>query len=373
MDTLIAYMTADRFWDLLSKKISGEASQDELNEFEKLTGDKSDWRKTEEALSVLWQQSAPSQHDEAAKAFEEHLRKMEQLGVEFHEGEAIHSNIEIPEKNSNHSNAKRWFIAVGAVIAFVTGFFVLERKMSPRQKVSANARPVSLTSTKSGSPSKIQLPDGSSVWLNASSELTYDKDFGKNLREVNLTGEAFFDVVKDPERPFIIHTKVIDVKVLGTQFNVKAYPNDSYTEASLIRGSLEVTVNNRPNEKHFLKPNQKVSVPNNIDRSSEKIGKAKSLILTKPLTYYHTDSSTIIETSWVDNKFVFQENETFGEVALRMERRYGVHIIFEDEEIGDIRFYGSFTNETINQALDALKEISRFNYKINGSDIIITQ
>jgi ferric-dicitrate binding protein FerR (iron transport regulator) len=371
MNTVTVYMTADRFWDLLSKKISGEASQDELNEFAELTANHPDWQSAVETLSSLWQQPVPDRHNEAAKALELHLQKMQQLGFEFHEGETVHSDVEIRGKNSSLSKARSWWITVGAIVVIVMGFLVLDRKISPQQKVSVNARPVSLMSTKSGSPSKIQLPDGSNVWLNASSELTYDKDFDKNLREVTLTGEAFFDVVRDPEHPFIIHTKVIDVKVLGTQFNVKAYPDDSYTEASLIRGSLEVTVNNRPNEKHLLKPKEKVSVPNNINGSSEKIGEKPSIV-TEPLTYYHVDS-TIIETSWVDNKLVFQENETFSEVALKMERRYGVHIIFPDKAVGDQRIYGSFTKETIDQALDALKEVFKFNYKIIGNDIIITQ
>ena len=87
----------------------------------------------------------------------------------------------------------------------------------------------------------------------------------------------------------------------------------------------------------------------------------------------YMDSTTIIETSWVDNKLVFQENETFSEVALKMDRRYGVHIIFSDEEVGDQRIYGSFTEETIDQALDALREVFKFNYKKIGNDIIITQ
>jgi ferric-dicitrate binding protein FerR (iron transport regulator) len=180
-------------------------------------------------------------------------------------------------------------------------------------------------------------------------------------------------VVKDAAHPFIIHTKVIDVKVLGTQFNVKAYPNDNYTEASLIRGSLEVTVKNRPNEKHYLKPNEKVSVANNIDERAEKITKSKPLILTESLTYYHADS-TIIETSWVDDKLVFQENETFRDVALKMERWFGeININFADEEVANYRIYGSFTTETINQALEALHEAFKFNYKITGNNIIITK
>ena len=211
------------------------------------------------------------------------------------------------------------------------------------------------------------------VWLNASSNLTYEKDFGKDLREVNLVGEGFFNVVKDPAHPFVIHTKVLDVKVLGTEFNVKAYPNDAYTETSLIRGSVEVTIKNRPNERHYLKPNEKMSVANDILNVAEKTNEiSKPIILTEPLTYYHADS-TVVETSWVENKLIFQENETFREVALKMERWYGVHISFGDDGVAEIRPFGSFTNETITQALDALREGFRFNYKINGDDIVITK
>jgi ferric-dicitrate binding protein FerR (iron transport regulator) len=166
---------------------------------------------------------------------------------------------------------------------------------------------------------------------------------------------------------------VIDVKVLGTEFNVKAYPDDAYTETSLIRGSVEVTVKNRSNEKHYLKPNEKISVVNNIvSEETHSVTKPKPYILTEPLTYYHTDS-TVIETSWVENKLIFQENETFKEVALKMERWYGVHISFADEQVSQIRPFGSFTNETISQALDALRESFRFNYKITGTNIIITK
>ena len=89
--------------------------------------------------------------------------------------------------------------------------------------------------------------------MNAGSVLKYPKEFKGDTREVYLTGEAFFDVVKNPARPFIIHTSSIDVKVLGTKFNVKAYPNDKTVETSLVQGSVEVFVKNRPGEKYLLK------------------------------------------------------------------------------------------------------------------------
>jgi ferric-dicitrate binding protein FerR (iron transport regulator) len=365
-------MTADRFWALLSKKISAEASQDELDEFEKLMSNHPDWKSTAEALDALWQQTLPSEDSEATEAFELHIQKMKQLGIEFNSHQSDYLDV-APAKEAGNPKTKRWLLSTGGILVVTIGFFVIRNIATTPAKTLPAAAPISQVITESGSQTHIQLPDGSTVWLNASSNLTYDKEFGKNLREVNLTGEAFFDVIKDPAHPFIIHTKVIDVKVLGTQFNVKAYPNDAYTETSLIRGNVEVTVKNRPNEKHSLKPNEKISVANNIDEKVEKIKKANPLILTESLTYYHVDS-TIIETSWVDHKLVFQENETFKDVALKMERWFGgITIHFADDEVANYRIYGSFTNETITQALDALSEANNFKYKNTGTNIIISK
>src|SRR2546423_14261851 len=103
-----------------------------------------------------------------------------------------------------------------------------------------------------GSRSKLVLPDGSTVWLNAGSKLTYNKDFGNNIREVSLVGEAFFDVMHIPDVPFVIETPTAVVKVLGTSFNVKAYPNETTTETSVIRGRVEISPRQRPGEKFVL-------------------------------------------------------------------------------------------------------------------------
>jgi ferric-dicitrate binding protein FerR (iron transport regulator) len=256
----------------------------------------------------------------------------------------------------------------------LVSLLIFRHNRVPSEPVKPDKVQLSKVTTKPAQKAQLQLPDGSIVWLNASSNLTYDKDFGKDLREVSLTGEAFFDVAKDASHPFIIHTKVIDVKVLGTQFNVRAYPNDAYTETSLIRGSVEVTIKNRSNEKQHLRPNEKLIVANDIPNevTAPKMTKPKPFVLTQPLTRDHTDSS-VIETSWMQGKLIFQENETFEEVALRMERRYGVQISFADEEVAQIRPFGTFTTETISQALDALKESFQFNYKMTGNNIVISK
>jgi len=375
-------MTIDRFWDLLSKKHCGEASSSELTELEEILLTRPEWKNTTEVLSNLSFQSTVFENNEdAEKAFENHLTRMKKADVEFGEIERGYDEIEPVRKRRN---LKKWLISAGTLATVIVLIYLFRIAMVSSDKQNGNRSTLSQVSTKPGSKTQIQLPDGSVVRLNSSSSLTYDKNFGKNIREVNLTGEAFFDVTKDSSHPFIIHTNIIDIKVLGTAFNVKSYPNDANTETSLIRGKVEVTVKNRSNEKIYLEPNEKLVVANNntsIDRTSlnqrDQIDNkpdpsSKPVYAVQHLTYYPVDS-TIIETSWVDNKLIFQANETFQEVALKMERWYGVKIKFADEEVARIRLFGSFTNETIDQALDALREGNGFNYKISGNEITITK
>lgn len=372
-------MTIDRFWDLLSKQQGGEASSAELSELEEISLIHPEWKNTADILSNLNFQSTVFENDtDAEKAFENHLTRMKKADVEFSE---IEVGYEETQPRRWNRKSKRWFVSAG-VLAAILIVFVFKNSMRPSEGRNGKQSTLSQVSTKAGSKTQIRLPDGSLVRLNASSSLTYDKNFGKNIREVSLAGEAFFDVTKDSSHPFVIHTNVIDIKVLGTAFNVKSYPNDPSTETSLIRGKVEVTVKNRSNEKVYLLPNEKLIVTNNttmIDRapvSKPEQPDHKTETLSTPiysvqhLTYNPADS-TIIETSWVDNKLIFQENETFREVAVKMERWYGVKIKFADEQLGDIRLFGSFTTETINQALDALRESNGFNYKRSGDEIII--
>jgi len=305
---------------------------------------------------------------------------MKRADVEFSGIESNPTELEIPQTKKSG----KWLIPVGVVAGGLILFFVLENMVGSFEKRNKKQSTLSQVSTKPGSRTQIQLPDGSVVRLNSSSSLTYDKNFGRNIREVSLTGEAFFDVTKDSSHPFIIHTNVIDIKVLGTAFNVKSYPNDANTETSLIRGKVEVTVKNRANEKIYLEPNEKLVVANDNStinktsssqpeqRSNKTDLTAKPIYSVQHLTLNPVDS-TIIETSWIDNRLIFQENETFSEVALKMERWYGVQINFTSEKVAGYRPFASFKNETITQALDELKLGFKFSYKIEGNIITISQ
>ena len=378
---IIAYMTIDRFWELLSKNNCGEINSVEIKEFEEILLAHPEWKNTADILSNLNFHSNVSEIDkEGERAFETHLNRMKKADVEFADIEL--SSIEI-ETATNSRNSKKWLIFFGVLAAGLLGFFLFKNMLVFSERYNKKQSTLSQVSTKPGSRmTQIQLPDGSVVRLNSSSSLTYDKNFGKNVREVNLTGEAFFDVTKDSSHPFIIHTNVIDIKVLGTAFNVKSYPNDALTETSLIRGKVEVTVKNRAQEKIYLEPNEKLVVANDNSmmnktsasqperRTNKPDLSVKQIYSVQHITLNPVDS-TIVETSWVDNRLIFQENETFKEVALKMERWYGVKIKFKNDELKEYHFTGIFERESVLQALSALQMIEPFHYKIKNESVYI--
>lgn len=366
----------DKFWDLLAKKLSGEASDEELQEMDLLLKDPG-LKTLSETISTLWNHEQPVDNTKALEAFESHKLRMGEKGIilgNSHENDLSSMSSEKPVKGFF---SKKWLVGISSLVTaiFIIIFGIFKSNQSNFNSPDQPSNPVSQVTTRPGSRTQLHLPDGTSVWLNASSNLTFDENFGKDLREVNLSGEAFFDVVKDPSHPFIIHTKNINIKVLGTEFNVKAYPEDTLTETSLVRGRVEVTIKNRPGEKHFLKPNEKMIVANDqpIEKRSKKIKSTIPLITTESLTFDSTEN-TVLETSWVYNHLIFHQNETFAEMAPRLERWYGVHFIFENQKAAnEYRPFVSFTTETITQALDDLKLAYKFDYKIKGNEITITQ
>jgi transmembrane sensor len=256
---------------------------------------------------------------------------------------------------------------------------VTKRAVAARPFLAAQTGEKNEVSTRNGSKTKINLPDGSKVWLNAGSVLTYDKNFGGDIREVTLSGEAYFEVmaVTSPgttqKIPFIIHTKQIDVHVLGTAFNVKAYPNEKQTETSLVHGKVEVLVHNRPEKKFVLRPNEKLVVMN--DEVSTPVNSKSPTKDNQPfvsfskLTYAVADS-VVIETAWVQNKLVF-DNESLPEIAEKMERWYNVEIRFKDVKQQQMRLSGTFENETIQEAMHSLSLSGPFHYTMQGNKITI--
>ena len=230
---------------------------------------------------------------------------------------------------------------------------------------------------RAGTRTRLVLPDGSQVWLNSSSRLKYSNDFNRESREVGLEGEAYFDVRKDANRPFIVHTSSLDIKVLGTSFTIKSYPQDATAETTLLNGSIEVSRKDNPNAARvILKPNEKLV----FNRMVSPVGTGP---LNKPNVHLaplpdiavnrisiNIPDSNKVETAWMYNRLVFQ-GDNFVELAEKMERWYNVRITIHDSSLYSCRFGGAFANETIEEAFKALQLTSAtaFTYKINGNEI----
>jgi ferric-dicitrate binding protein FerR (iron transport regulator) len=197
------------------------------------------------------------------------------------------------------------------------------------------------------------LPDGTQVKLNSSSELKYPLNF-LSSREVFLTGEAFFDVESNPGNPFFVHVNDFSIKVTGTRFNVKAYP-DSNTEMTLEEGRIAV-VNHEGNTIAELKPNENLI-----------IDKAQNGILV-------TTVDPHLKTDWQKGK-IFLKNQPIEEIARIIERWYNVQIEFDDESIKQVKLTGTILKDKpIEQLLNVLAKSESIEFKFieesNGNNII---
>jgi transmembrane sensor len=367
-------MCNDRIWILLTRKLSGEATLTELKELELLLAADPQHHSTIEAISGVWHNQSSPDEDFMEATYLAHLERTKDKGLIIN-----NEGLEPPDyqaASTHKANAfTRWasLVAIVAVVLMVGSFFLKSKQVSASKDVVAQKEIV----TKNGNRTKVILPDGTDVWLNAGSNLQYAEAFEGNNREVYLTGEAFFDVTHNPDKPFIIHTKKMDVKVLGTQFNVKAYDGDKTTETSLIRGSVEVFLKSEPGKKYLLKPNQKLVLNTDAELASgrqeetaENTRKTPSLpkVAIKELSYFN--ESEIVESSWTKNVLSF-DDEQFSEVAKKLERWYDVELVFKNKYWEKKHISGSFESESLEQALEALKYTTGFNYKINQHVITI--
>lgn len=264
---------------------------------------------------------------------------------------------------------KRWLVA--ASLLFMVGLaslFFISRKQLLQPATPPAPVIETFVATKAIS---IELDDGTKVWLNKGSTLKCHREFNRENREVFLKGEAFFDVAQHAARPFIVHLKKgIDVKVLGTRFNVKAYPNTPFIEASLLSGKIALDLNEKGKQNLLLSPQEKITI--NLDQ------------LHPALTTNHFDTITVqkvqlkpnpidqqlSETAWMEDRLSFY-NMSFEELAYELERYYGKKFILKDRQLKDWHLTGSFKNETLNQVLDALQITTPFNYKISDDKVIL--
>jgi len=363
-----------RIYILLARKLANEATSTELAELDDLLQKHPPLSSAIKNTTDQWQQETIIDHDFLEATYLLHLNRMKEKGYDLNKADQDEAVFNSFQKPSLKKRVLKKIIPLTFILILSLGFFAWFSNSKKASVDNSLAEIKNEISTKKGSRTKIQLPDGSTVWLNADSKLNYDKKFNNTLREVQLTGEAFFDVVKNADKPFIIHTQSADIKVLGTQFNVKSYPGDKTTETSIVKGQVEVTLTKHFNKKYFLKPNEKMVVLNDGEFPDEKANtgktlQANSIASLQNLTYKPGDSVSV-EAAWTVDKLSF-EDESFEDVSKKMERWYNVEITFKTSGLKDLRLTGSFKNESLHQALQALQYIEKFSFEINNNKVYI--
>ena len=218
---------------------------------------------------------------------------------------------------------------------------------------SQNAEePLKLT-TELGSRSEATLPDGTKVKLNAGSELTYRYDRHKKTRNVQFNGEGYFDVEKN-KKPFIIQLQNgLTLKVLGTKFNLSAYPDDAIIKTTLTEGRVEL----KKSERERL-----ILVPGQIGSFNKKSG-----------SLYYSKEESAHNLSWMDKK-LYMDNMSLKEISKTLERWYDVQITFAEKGTGeDIHYTGVLREKSIYDVFEALDQISKIEYKIDGRNIVVSE
>ncbi|MCT4645168.1 MAG: FecR domain-containing protein [Carboxylicivirga sp.] len=213
--------------------------------------------------------------------------------------------------------------------------------------------PVKYYHTGIGETKEIGLPDESTVQLNSASTMIVKENFNSNNRQVILIGEAFFEVAKDKNKPFVVSTSHLNVRVLGTKFNLTSYGNDDKIVTYLEEGRVQIEGEFNNGTEKTLFPGQEAT----LDK------KSLQLIVNDKKTSKHL---------WTEGELMFY-NSSFEDIAKVLERKYNTKIVFMDEEVMNYRFSGDFSNSNLFELMGYLTAARSFNYKAKENIVIISK
>lgn len=316
--------------ELIVRMFSGEASPEDKKKIEAWLRKSQDNRDFFNDLEAIW--SGTEENTDESYYVDEAIRKF------------IERTRSSNEKNKNKSLVKS-ILRYAAIFVFILAIpftWLLVR----------NSVPVTDSTTtvmcEHGDKTSIILPDNSKVWLNSGSQITFSNNFEKGSRSVFLEGEAYFDVMKNPDNPFFVNTPGMNVKVLGTQFNLKAYPDEETVSVTLVAGSLQVS---NSEETAMVTPGQKLLYE-----------KANHSLTIDNLT------DLASETEWTNGRLVFR-NESLEELELKLERWFDVEIEFADETVRTRRFSATLERESILEVISCFGNSQYVDYQVKGNVI----
>lgn len=254
----------------------------------------------------------------------------------------------IPKVRPRKISFSRWLQYAAAILLFI-GIGVASHIFTRQSMTIENKY---LVEADKGQRARVTLPDGTKVWLNSHTQVSYDNNYGQKDRIVKLTGEAYFEVAKDKEHRFIVRTGDLDVEALGTSFNVKAYKEDCQIVATLFTGSIRATTGKNS---VVLAPKQQVL----FDRGSTR------LKVDKPENVQYA-------SMWRDNELAFH-GETLNDIAIRLNRIYNIQVVFKSEKIKQYRFSGVIKNNSLDNVIQIISLTAPILYESRGDTILLSE
>lgn len=207
-----------------------------------------------------------------------------------------------------------------------------------------------IVSADKGQRASLVLPDGTKVWLNSHSQITYNTEYGSKERIVNLSGEAYFEVAKDKKHRFVVKAGELEVEALGTIFNVKAYEEDKELTATLFEGSIRAVAGN---ESAILTPDQHAC----FNKAS------------KRLRVEHPANASY-NRMWRNDELAF-EGETLADIAVLLNRMYNIQVDFKSEKIKQYRFSGVIKNNSLDNVFEVISLTAPILYESKGDTILL--
>lgn len=255
----------------------------------------------------------------------------------------------LEKKHQKTTIIRHWIGRVASVAAFFVGIVVA----SVVFLIALNKHSVYTVLTDAGEQTKVILPDGSKVWVNSASKLTYESSLFTSTRNVRLVGEAYFKVTKNKNSRFIVTSKGIETRVFGTEFNVKARAEDSNVSTTLYSGSVSVKIPDATNGEYVLKPGNQIDVD----------------VQSKTVAF--TSISSQKYPIWIRGKFHFEQT-TLLEIALTLEKYYGVKFFYKDNSLKKERYTCDFyKDEGLEKILSILKMTHNIDYTIKDKSVYI--
>lgn len=316
--------------NILEKYIQGSINEEEYNELRGRVRDDSD-ETVREMLDACWQKDL-------------NIHSMPREAKERMRGR-INQKV---KREARRILLKRVSTIAAAVLLplFIISTVYFYRESSRYRQIP------NIVSVNKGQRAGITLPDGTIVYLNSESRLTYTPEFNDKMREVTLEGEAFFDVTPDKRKPFVVKTSVFDVEVLGTSFNVSVYEDDNVVETALVEGKVKLTMNRSASKPVYLTPSQKFVYARNERRGQ--------------ISIMEEDS----ELAWRQGILVFND-EPLEEVFKKIERWYGVTIHYDKHTLVNDNFTGQFKLISVQEMMNILRMHYNLKFKIEKNDIYI--